>query len=99
MDLSPAKWIWFPGTRCLPNTFVLFRRELKLATTPRQSRGWLTADNRCRLTVNGQRIQWEPAPCDPRWHEVEPFDITSALQPPVSVAPLTTSAIARMIQV
>lgn len=26
-DLSPAKWIWLPSERCLPNTFVLFRRE------------------------------------------------------------------------
>lgn len=80
MDLSPAKWIWLPSERCLPNTFVLFRRELKLVAAPRRAQGWLTADSRYRLTVNGQRIQWGPAPCDPRWQEVDPFDITNALR-------------------
>ena len=29
-DLSPARWIWYPSGRTLPNTFVLFRRELDL---------------------------------------------------------------------
>src|SRR3954453_9804569 len=80
MDLSPAKWIWFPSERCLPNTFILFRRQLTLDTASRAARGWMTADSRYRLTVNGQRIQWGPAPCDPRWQEADPFDITSVLR-------------------
>lgn len=46
LDLSPAKWFWLPSERCLPNTFVLFRRELHLASAPRSARGWLTADSR-----------------------------------------------------
>src|SRR5713226_6243783 len=57
IDLSPAKWIWFPSQRTLPNTFVLFRRDLRLDATPRQARGWITADSRYRLTVNGHYIQ------------------------------------------
>ncbi len=80
LDLTPAKWIWLPAERCLPNTFILFRRELSLAAAPRSARGWLTADSRYRLTVNGRRIQWGPAPSDPRWQEVDPCDLTSALQ-------------------
>jgi alpha-L-rhamnosidase len=80
-DLSPAKWIWLPSERCLPNTFVLFRRELHLANAPRFARGWLTADSRYKLTVNGQRVQWGPAPCDPRWPEVDPCDLTALLRP------------------
>ncbi len=78
-DLSPAEWIWYPSGRCLANTFVLFRRELKLSAPPRRAVGWIVADSRYRLEVNGQRIQWGPAPSDPRWAEADPLDLTSAL--------------------
>lgn len=80
MDLSPAKWIWLPSERCLPNTFVLFRRTLTLAAAPRRATGWLTADSRYKLTVNGQRVQWGPAPCDPRWLEADPVDLAPVLR-------------------
>ena len=43
--------------------------------------GWMTADSRYRLTVNGQRVQWGPAPCDPRQLDVDPMDITALLRP------------------
>ena len=79
IDLSPATWMWFPSERTIPNTFVLFRRELVLDEAPALARGWITADSRYRLTVNGRRIQWGPAPCDPRWPDVDPVDITSNL--------------------
>lgn len=81
MNLSPAKWIWLPSERCLPNTFVLFRRELDLTAPPRKATGWLTADSRYKLTVNGQRVQWGPAPSDPRWPEVDPCDLAGLLRP------------------
>ena len=44
-----------PSERCLPNTFVLFRRELRLEEPPRRATGWIAADSRYRLDVNGQR--------------------------------------------
>ncbi len=47
--------------------------------------GWITADSRYRLTVNGRRIQWGPAPSDPRWLDADPVDLTSALQPGLNV--------------
>lgn len=81
MDLSPARWIWFPSQRTLPNSFVLFRRQITLDAAPRTAVGWVLADSRYRLTVNGQRVQWGPAPSDPRWQEVDPVDITALLQP------------------
>ena len=81
IDLAPAKWIWLPSKRTLPNTFVLFRREVELDAAPIQATGWITADSRYRLTVNGQRVQWGPAPCDPRQLDVEPLDITAHLRP------------------
>lgn len=79
-DLSPARWIWFPSGRTLPNTFILFRRQLHLTAKPRRATGWICADSRYRLEVNGQRVQWGPAPCDPRWAEADPLDLTGCLQ-------------------
>lgn len=79
-DLSPAQWIWYPSGRTLPNTFVLFRRALHLAAKPRRATGWIAADSRYKLEVNGRRIQWGPAPSDPRWAEADPVDLTDILR-------------------
>lgn len=81
MNLSPARWIWFPSGRTLPNTFVLFRREVVIDQAPIRARGWLTADSRYRLSVDGQVVQWGPAPCDPRAQDVDPIDLTRFLTP------------------
>ena len=79
LDLSPASWIWYPSTRTLPNTVVLFHRVLTLAGTPQKATGWIAAESRYLLTVNGKRIQWGPAPSDPRRMEVDPLDLAGAL--------------------
>jgi hypothetical protein len=50
-ELAPAKWIWLPSQRTLPNTVVLFRREVYLEARPLQARGWISADS--RSTGNG----------------------------------------------
>jgi hypothetical protein len=50
LDLSPARWIWLPAGRILPNTFVLFRKEFSLSTVPSEAIAWITADSRYRLT-------------------------------------------------
>jgi hypothetical protein len=84
-DLSPARWIWYPSGRTLPNTFILFRRELSLSARPRRATGWICADSRYRLEVNGRRVQWGPAPCDPRWAEADPLDLMEHLQPGTNV--------------
>jgi hypothetical protein len=81
MTLAPAKWIWMPCERTLSNTFVLFRRELTLDKMPVRATAWLTADSRYRFTVNGTRMQWGPAPCDPRQLDVAPCDFTALLRP------------------
>src|SRR5208283_1831111 len=79
-DLSPARWIWYPSERTLQNTFVLFRRELALASPVRRASGWIAADSRYLLEVNGRRVQWGPAPADPRWPEADPLDLTGILR-------------------
>ena len=79
LDLSPAKWIWYPGQRVLPNTFILFRRVLNLKSKPRKATGWIHGESRYLLEVNGKRVQWGPAPNDPRWPEVDPLDLTAKL--------------------
>jgi alpha-L-rhamnosidase len=81
LDLSPARWIWYPSGRTLQNTFILFRKEITLEREPVTAKGWIIADSRYQLFVNGQRIQWGPAPADPRWQEADPVDITSYLKP------------------
>jgi hypothetical protein len=80
-DLSPARWIWYPSGRTLPNTFVLLRREIHLDAKPVRATGWVCADSRYRLEANGRRVQWGPAPSDPRWAEADPVDLTGELQP------------------
>lgn len=79
-NLSPARWIWLPSERTLPNSVVLFRRELELPAAPLRATGWVSADSRYRLAVNGGRVQWGPAPCDPRALEVDPIDLTGHLR-------------------
>lgn len=71
-------WIWLPSERTLPNTVVLFRREFDACeATPT---GWIVADSRYRLWVNGQRVQWGPSPTDPRHQQRDPVDLTRYLR-------------------
>jgi hypothetical protein len=79
VNLAPARWIWMPCGRVLPNTFVLFRREIDLPAKPLRATALIAADSRYRLTANGQRAGWGPAPCDPRELDVDPIDLTAPL--------------------
>jgi alpha-L-rhamnosidase len=81
LDLSPARWIWYPSERTLQNTFILFRKEINIDKDQVSAKGWIIADSRYQLFVNGQRVQWGPAPFDPRWQEADPVDISSYLKP------------------
>lgn len=80
LDLSPAQWIWYPAGRTLCNTVVLFRRVFKLPALVKKASGWIVADSRYRLFVNGKRVQWGPAPSDPRWVEADPLDLSEFLK-------------------
>lgn len=78
--IAPAKWIWLPSQRTLPCTFVLFRKEFDLEKVPKVARGWIAADSRYILYVNGKRVQFGPAPHDPRHAEADPVDIAPYLR-------------------
>jgi len=79
LDLSPAAWIWYPSTRTLPSTVILFRRTLHLPAKVRSAVGWISAESRYLLSVNGRRVQWGPAPSDPRRMEMDPLDLATLL--------------------
>lgn len=79
LDLSPARWIWYPSQRVLQNTVVLFRRSVSIKRPPDSALGWILGDSRYRLWVDGKRIQWGPAPSDPRFSEADPMDLTALL--------------------
>lgn len=81
LNLSPARWIWLPCERTLQNTMVLFRREFTIESLPVSALGWIVADSRYRLSVNGVRVQWGPAASDPRDQEADPLDLGRLLRP------------------
>jgi len=81
LDLAPAQWIWYPSERVLQNTFVLFRKPLNVPEVPVKAEGWIIGDSRYELCVNGTRVQWGPAPSDPRYAEADPLDLTRHLKP------------------
>ncbi len=79
LDLAPARWIWYPSQRTLANTFILFRKTLRIEKKLHSAKGWILGDSRYLLHVNGKRIQWGPPPADPRYSEADPVDLTSVL--------------------
>jgi hypothetical protein len=81
LDLSPAEWIWYPSERTLQNTMLLFRKVIDLPGRIEKARGFIHGESRYLLYVNGQRVQWGPAPSDPRWVEVDPLDLGEYLVP------------------
>ncbi len=80
LNLSPARWIWYPSGRTLPNTFVLFRTAFDLPAAPQKATGWVSADSRYILSINGMNLQRGPAPCDPRYLDADPIDCTPFLR-------------------
>lgn len=47
LDLSPARWVWYPSGRTLQHTFVLFRKEVNIDKEVISAKGWMLADSNC----------------------------------------------------
>jgi hypothetical protein len=77
--------------RTLPNTFALFRKMITLDALPKSAHGWITADSRYRLTVNGRHVQWGIAPSDPRTPDVDLVDLAPYLQKGQNAVQLASS--------
>jgi alpha-L-rhamnosidase len=73
LDLAPAQWIWLPSLRTLPNTILLFRKKINISKAVESVSGYILGESRYKLLINNQRIQWGPAPADPRWAEADPI--------------------------
>jgi hypothetical protein len=71
LDLAPAKWIWYPSARTLQNTFILFRKVVKIDSEMYSKKEWIIADSRYHFLLMAKRVQWGPAPSDPRWQEAD----------------------------
>ena len=80
LDLTPARWIWYPSGRTLPNTFLHFRREIEISKKLTKATGWILGESRYELFCNGKRLQFGPAPADPRYSEADPVDLTDCLK-------------------
>jgi hypothetical protein len=59
---------------------ILFRQAFDLPSAPRRATGWILGSSRYLLFANGRRIQFGPAPCDPRFEEMDPVDLTEVLE-------------------
>lgn len=80
-----ARWIWYPERRTIPATFVLFRRSIAISAVPSSAPAWVSGHSRYQLWVNGKLLQRGPAPCDPRYWDVDPIDLAPHLRPGVNV--------------
>lgn len=76
-----ARWIWYPERRTLPSTFVFFRKEFEVADRVEdQVLGWVTGNSRYMLWLNGTFVQRGPAPCDPRYWDIDPVNLQPYLR-------------------
>ena len=80
LDLSPAKWIWAPSARTLPNTFVKFKHKVVVSGEVVSAKGYVLGCSRYLMKLNGERVQWGPAPADPRYEEADNVDLTGRLK-------------------
>jgi hypothetical protein len=75
LDLAPASWIWYPSERTLPNSVFHFRKSFTFNREVSETKGWILGESRYHLYVNGKRVQFGPAPNDPRYSEADPVDL------------------------
>ena len=61
LDLSPQSGYGIPQVEPCKIHLYYFGKDIVLDKKPHKAIGWILADSRYRLFVNGKRIQWGPA--------------------------------------
>jgi len=75
-----AQWITHPTASTLDYGVFLFRQNFELATSPEQFIIYVSADNRYKLFVNGQKVSAGPARGDMNNWRYEKVDIAKYLK-------------------
>ena len=63
LNLSPARWIWYPMGRCLPSTVVLFCRGITKTHQPGEGGGDVLADSRYKPRTERQQSSMGTRSC------------------------------------
>ncbi|HHH49508.1 MAG TPA: alpha-rhamnosidase, partial [Saprospiraceae bacterium] len=74
-----AQWITHPSASTLDYNVFLYRREFDLTTKPKEFIIYVSADNRYKLFVNGQKVCAGPARGDINHWRYETVDIAPYL--------------------
>ena len=75
-----ASWIWLSGEEQPDNAYVMFRRSFRLDSVPDSATLRATADCRCLLSVNGVIVGRGPITTDPRFKQVDSYDVAEHLR-------------------
>ena len=80
-----ASWIWDRPLQVERNVYSYFRKEFSLSASPASATGWISADSRYQLFVNGTFVGRGPVRSDPRVKFYDTYDLRPFLQTGVNV--------------
>jgi len=80
-----ARWIWLSGQQKPDNAFVQFRKAFELGRSPAEAIVHVSADCRYLLFVNGEVVGRGPVTTDPRYKQVDVYDVATRLTAGVNV--------------
>lgn len=75
-----ASWIWLPGEEQPENAYVMFRRSFSLTSPVDHATLRATADCRYLLALNGEIVGRGSVPTNPRFKQVDTYDIGHLLR-------------------
>jgi len=75
-----ARWIWLEGQEKPGNAYVQFRKSFNLNAEPNQATVHVSADCRYVLYVNGQFAGRGPVTSNPKYKQVDVYDVRHLLE-------------------
>ena len=75
-----AKWVWLDGPDKPANGYVYFRKVFEIQSTPDHMPCYVSADCRYLLSVNGTVVGRGPVTTDPKYKQVDIYEISSYLR-------------------